>query len=369
MNKDIQNWAKNTQKRIMDKLSITAEQIGPGRPHASKDGIYDNADINWWTNGFWPGILWHAYRATKDEKFKNIAEKCEQNLDEVLSGYVHTDHDAGFLWSLSAVANYKLTGNEKSRVRGLIAANYLAGRFNLRGGFIRAWNWQKGWAIIDCMMNLPLLYWASDAVDDPRYRYVAMAHADTVLREFFRGDGSVNHIVEFDIHTGEVTSIPQGQGYSPSSAWARGTAWAIYGMALSYMYTKEIRYLDAAKRVAHFFISNMPEDYVAYWDFRVPVDENTPKDSSAAACAASGLLEISRFVQEGEKELYLGNALKILKSLTENYAVFDSSKQEILRAGTAHVPQNQNINVGLIYGDYFYVEAIEKLCGNSALFW
>ena len=363
------DFAKEIEKKILEKLSVTADEIGASFPHASLDGKYDDSNITWWTNGFWCGILWLAYRAGGDEKFRKIAEQCEEKLDEVLHGYIYTDHDAGFMWSLSAVADYKLTQNEKSKVRGLIAANYLAGRFNPRAKFIRAWNNRKGWAIIDCLMNLPLLYWASETLDDPRYKYVAQEHADTVLKAFFRDDGSVNHIVEFDEDTGEVLSIPQGQGARPDSAWARGSAWAIYGMALSYKYTKDVRYLDAAKRIAHFFIANLPEDNVCYWDFRVDITDKTPRDTSAAACAVCGLLEIAEHCEQHQKDMYYKNAVKILKSLTDNYAVLDTSKQEILEKGTGNVPQNDNIEVGLIYGDYFYFEAVERLCGENNLFW
>ena len=369
MDFNVTEWAKDVESKLIAKLKVTSGQIGATFPHVSKEGTYDDSNVIWWTNGFWPGILWLAYRADKDESFRKIAEECEERLDEVLNNYIHTDHDAGFMWSLSAIADYKITGNERSRVRGLIAANFLAGRFNPQAKFIRAWNWQKDYAIIDCMMNLPLLYWASETLDDPRYKYVAMQHADTVLESFFRKDGSVNHIVEFDPHTGEVKSIPQGQGARPDSAWARGSAWAIYGMALSYKYTGEMRYLDAAKRIAHFFIANLPEDNVCYWDFRVDINEDTPRDTSAASCAVCGLLELSKHVEPCEKALYYNNAIKIVKGLTDKYAVLDASRQEMLLEGTGHFPENKNINVGLIYGDYFYMEAIERLCGRDKLFW
>lgn len=369
MDFNVRQWAEQTEKKILEKLSTTADEIGASFPHASKDGKYDDSPVTWWTNGFWCGIMWLAYRACGDEKFRKIAECCEEKLDSVLNAYVDTDHDAGFMWSLSAVADYKLTNSERSRVRGLIAANYLAGRYNPRAKFIRAWNFKKNWAIIDCMMNLPLLYWASGVLDDPRYKYTAIEHADTVLRAFFREDGSVNHIVEFDPDTGDIVSIPQGQGARPDSAWARGSAWAIYGMALSYRYTGEKRYLDASKRIAHFFLANLPDDSVCYWDFRVDITESTPRDTSAAACAVCGLLELCEHVEPCERDLYYKNAVKILKSLTDNYAVLDTSRQELLTKGTGHVPQNQNIHVGLIYGDYFYMEAIERLCGDFALFW
>lgn len=367
----VKKWAKETEKKITDKLGETAVQIGAGCPHAEHDGKYDKERITWWTNGFWPGLLWLAYRASNDELFRDIAVKCEENLDEVLHGFTATDHDLGFMWILSAVADYKLTKNEQSRIRGLIAANYLMGRFNLKGGFIRAWNSEDcaGYAIIDCLMNLPLLYWASRELGDDRYRYIAETHTNTVLREFLRPDGSVNHIVDFDPATGEVRGIPQGQGAFPESAWARGTSWAIYGLALGYRYTKNDEYLQKAKNTAHFFMANLPEDYVCYWDFRVEINEKTPRDTSAAACAASGMLELAQIIGGTQGRLYYDCAVKIIRSLTESYSNLDNDKQSLINGGTGNFPQKNNINAGLIYGDYFYFEAIQKLAGRTELFW
>ncbi|NLM51176.1 MAG: glycosyl hydrolase, partial [Clostridiaceae bacterium] len=144
--------------------------------------------------------------------------------------------------------------------------------------------------------------------------------------------------------------------------------WALYGFALSYKYTKDERYLNAAKKVAHYFVSALPADYVPYWDFRIN-PEGEPRDTSAAAIAASGLIEISRLVSDGEKQMYLDSAQKILKSLYENYSNFGKSDESLLREGTSNKPEKTNINVGLIYGDYFFVEALYKLLGNSELFW
>lgn len=367
----VKKWAQETEEKIINKLGVTAVQIGAGCPHAEHNGKYDNERITWWTNGFWPGLLWLAYRSSGDELFKDIAVKCEENLDEVLHGFVNTDHDLGFMWSLSAVADYKLTKNEQSKIRGLIAASYLMSRFNLKGNYIRAWNNpdRAGYAIIDCLMNLPLLYWASKEIGDNRYRCIAEAHTQTVLREFLRPDGSVNHIVDFDPETGEVRGIPQGQGFSPESAWARGTSWAIYGLALGYRYTKNEEYLQKAKNTAHFFMANLPEDYVCYWDFRVDITDKTPRDTSAAACAVSGMLELAHILGGVEGRLYYDCAVKILKSLTENYSNLENDKQSLLNCGTGNFPQKNNINVGLIYGDYFYLEAIQKLTGKTELFW
>lgn len=362
-------WAENTMQKIIDKLNITAPEIGARFPHVCKEREYDEERAKWWTNGFWPGILWMAYQQTKDEKFASLAAETENKMAYVLDEYYNIDHDAGFIWLLSAGADYRLTGNEESKRRCMKAAAYLASRFNIKGNFIQAWNWENGWAIIDCTMNLSLLLWASEMTKNPIFKHIAMAHADTVIKYFVRPDGSVNHVLSFDPETGEFLESIQGQAASPTSAWSRGTSWAVYGLPLVYRYTGKQEYLDAAKKVASFFLANLPEDYVAHWDFRVPRTPETPRDTSAAACAACGLLELSEFVPECEKQFYIDSAYKIVKSLTDNYSNLDNDKQCILNGGTGDCPKDLNVNVGLIYGDYFYMEAVSRLMSNTDIFW
>ena len=364
-----QTWAEETMKRILKKLDTTLPEIGAGFPHACKDMVYDQGQPHWWTNGFWPGMLWMAYQQTKDEKFLTTAQEIEEKMDVVLDEYYNVDHDAGFIWLLSAGADYKITGNEESRRRCMKAAAFLASRFNLKGSFIQAWNQPTGWAIIDCCMNLTLLYWASKAADNPRFRHIAHAHARTVIEYFVRKDGSVNHVLSFDPETGEFIESLNGQAARPDSAWSRGTAWALYGLPLSYRATGDTEILEAAKRVANFYLANLPEDYVAHWDFRVARNADTPRASSAAACGACGLLELSDHVSDFEKPLYRDAAYHILKSLTDHYSNFDNKKQCILNEATGHFPAGQNINAGLIYGDYFYMEGISRLMGNKDIFW
>ena len=372
------NWVNDAWEKVHEKVTRTSSRIGARFPHASVDGTYVLEAPHWWTAGFWPGLLWLLYRDSEsmDDRYKDIAEACEQQLDEVLAGYDRLDHDIGFMWSLTSVARYKLLGEEQSRRRALLAASVLSGRFNIKGNYIRAWNpWSEGdrnegWAIIDCMMNLPLLYWASETTGDPRFKHLAMAHADTVLNYFIRTDGSVNHIVIFDPQTGEFESVNGGQGFAPNSVWSRGASWAIYGMALSYRYTGEARYLEAAKRVAHFFLANLPEDSVPHWDFRLPPGVERFRDTSAGACAACGLLEIARAVPEEESELYQSAGERILRSIYENYGAWDNQAEEgLILHGTSHYPERRNIDVPLIYGDYFFVEGLARLRGNAATFW
>jgi unsaturated chondroitin disaccharide hydrolase len=211
-------------------------------------------------------------------------------------------------------------------------------------------------------MNLSILYWASKESGDPRFAHIATAHIDTVLKYFLREDGSSCHIASFDPQSGEFKEFIGGQGYGPNSAWSRGQAWAIYGLANVYDYTKDERYLNASKRVANYFIAALEDDYVPYWDLRLPTKVDQSRDTSAASITASGLLTLCEFLPKEEKTFYKTKALHILESLTNSYADFDSPNVEaILREGTGNRPINQNINVGLIYGDYFYVEALAKL--------
>ncbi|THF74952.1 glycoside hydrolase family 88 protein [Cohnella fermenti] len=370
------SWVEEAWRAAADKAARIGERIGTGFPHASVNGVYTLEAPHWWTAGFWPGMLWQLYEGTGNERFRTLAEGCEERLDEVLHRYEKLDHDLGFMWTLTSVASFRLTGSEESRRRALQAANYLAGRFNLKGRYIRAWNpWSQGEdnsgiAIIDCCMNMPLLYWASQTSGDPRYRHIAMAHMDTVLDRFVRPDGSVYHIVRFDSETGEKVEALGGQGYAPESAWSRGTAWAIYGLALSYHHTGERRFLDAAVRVARFFLAQLPDDSVPHWDFRLPEGVTKYRDSSAGACAASGLLLLAEQTGGDEAESFRKAAETMLESLYRSYGDWDNPGQEgLLLHGTSHYPEGKNVDVPLIYGDFFFVEGLARLRGTKTIFW
>lgn len=368
------NWALEAWEKGKARALRSSERIGAGFPHGSKDGQYQLMDPTYWTAGFWPGLLWLLERERGESDaagLRSLAEQCEARLDPPLSRYDEQSHDIGFMWTLTAVANYKLTGNADSLNRGLVAANNLAGRFNAKGRFIRAWNSPErtGWTIIDCMMNLPLLYWASEQLNDPRFRHIAEAHASTTVEQFLREDGSIFHCVRFDPESGERVGAMGGQGYAEMSAWARGTSWGIYGFALSYRHTGDEKYLRASERAADFFVSSLPEDLVPYWDFRLPSNEGAPRDSSAAAIAASGLLELAAAGVERAEE-HRANALAILESLSRLYVPADDDAEEgLLLHGTGNLPMNKNIDMPLIYGDYYYMEALSKVLHGRESFW
>jgi unsaturated chondroitin disaccharide hydrolase len=368
-------WVHEAWQKVNEKVERTSKRIGANFPHASENGQYVLAEPYWWTAGFWPGLLWQLYRESKNEELKQLAVECEEKLDAVQQDYYRLDHDMGFMWTLTSVAHYKLLGDENSKRRALLAANLLMGRFNVNGNYIRAWNpWTEGEdnsgvAIIDCMMNLPLLYWASEETGDPRFKSVAKRHAEMVLDHFIRSDGAVHHIVRFDPESGERMEALGGQGYSPDSAWSRGNAWAIYGLTLSYHYTGEVKYLESAKRVAHFFISHLPEDYVPVWDLLLPADVDSPRDSSAGAIAACGLLLLADKVNAVEAPIYQRSGERILESLYKNYGDWEGTEEGLVLQGTSHFPEQKYMNNPLIYGDYYFVEGLARLRGYKELFW
>ncbi|WP_438350385.1 glycoside hydrolase family 88 protein [Paenibacillus sp. FA6] len=362
LEKDAVMWEK-----IAGKIKSMNAQIGEKSPHvAGADGKYDDMRIDWWTSGFWPGMLWLAYDMTGDETFKKSAWEWDDRLERKMLEINSFDHDVGFQFLPTAVFKYMLTGDQDGRRKGLAAANFLAGRFNVNGRYIRAWNGDKhGWSIVDSAMNISLLFWAAEEVGDPRFSELAKLHADTIVDKFIREDGSVNHIVSFDPLTGEVIEVLGGQGEAPDSAWSRGAAWALYGMANTYRITKDNKYLKAAQRVAHFFIAHLPADRIPLWDFRTQGSpEQEPRDTSAGAIAASGLLELAALLPEHEARQYKTVAVEMLYALSDHCGTWDNSQHEaILREGTGHKPAGQNVNVSLIYGDYYFAEAFAKLNG------
>ena len=366
-------WVDEIWAKIDNKLKTVAPLNKDKIPYTTVDGVYNDMakeDITWWTNGFWPGMMWLMYVGTKNEMYKEVAENAEKMLDAAFEEYDHLHHDVGFMWHISSGINYRLFGGKKSRVRTSIAADMLASRYNASGKYIRAWNEDKvGWVIIDCMMNIPLLYWASEEYKDPRFKYIAMNHADTVMKTHIRPDGSVNHIVDLDPVTGEPKEAFGGQGYELGSSWSRGQAWAIYGYVISYIHTGKQEYLDTAKRVAHYFIANVCDDWLPKADFRCP-DEPVIYDSTAGACTACGLLEIARVVPEHEKKLYLNAAMNLLKAMEKNFCNWTEEEQSILQMGTeAYFCRPQGKHAAIIYCDYYFIEAIYKLKGFDMLFW
>lgn len=370
-----QQFFDQAYEKLSAKIQAQLGRLGDKIPYIAHDGVYEDygvKNIYWWTNSFWTGMLWLMYHAEKKDAYKNAARRLEERLDEALRGFTRLHHDVGFLWMHSAAADYRLTGFEKSRDRAWHAACSLAGRFDPVGRYILAWNSnpgydRRGWMIVDTMMNLQLLFWASKEFDETRFAHIAMAHADTALQYILRPDGSCNHAVVFDPQTGEYKDNPGCQGYEPGSSWSRGQTWMIYGMALCYRHTKKQEYLDAAKKTAHYFISNVCcRDYIAPADFRAP--NQALADTTATACAACGLLEIAEHVGELEKDMYISNAKKMIESLCRTQCDWNVKKDGILQNGT-NAYFGPEFEVPIIYGDYFLTEALLRLLEKGYPMW
>lgn len=360
---------------VKDKIDKNVAEIGAAYPNAAIDGIYNQGNVRDWISGFWPGILWKGYQVTEDEKFAMLAREIEADMDQKLKDTEWLDHDIGFIWSLTSVSDYKMTGNQESRRRALLAANLLMGRFNLAGNFIRAWNDRadldtKGLVIIDSVMNMPLLFWAAEETGDPRFRHVAEAHLGTIIQTFFREDGSVAHTGIFDPETGAFIEEIGNQSFAAGSAWSRGTAWALYGFALAGRYTRRPEYIDAAKMVADFFIEQMGEETAPAWDFRAEAQYGEGRillDTSAAAIAACGLLVFAKLTGESH---YREQGEKIINNLYHHHSTKDDpTHQGMLVDATGHYPKQKNLEVSLIYGDYFFTEAVVTALFDKPLFW
>lgn len=360
-------------EKIDRKLKAECNRIGDMIPYIPVNGHYETdmreKNLSWWTNGFWAGMLWQMYHAGGDEEYRSTAQKTEEAFDCALDLFEGLHHDVGFMFLHTAVADYRQTGNEKSRIRGLHAANLLAGRFNPAGNYIRAWNKDMpGWMIVDCLMNIPLLYWAGEETGDPRFADIANRHAHTAMKTLVRKDGSCNHIAIFDPVTGELLECPAGQGYEAGSSWSRGQAWALYGLALAFLHTKEDAYLDGAKQIAHYFIANTASTGVSLTDFRAP-KEPVSWDTTATACAACGLLQLAELVPELEKELYEQSGIRMLTALEEKHCNWKIEEDGILQNGTVAYGRLDETHVPIIYGDYFFVEGILRLMKKDFLIW
>ncbi len=371
-------WVQETLERVAHKLEKVSERSTEKLPYTTVNGVHDDKsnekEIGWWTNGFWGGMMWQMYALTRKESYRCIAEDNEKKLDASLMDYEKLDHDNGFKWLPTAVANYHVTGNLASKSRGLLAAGNLAGRYNSAGRFIRAWNNRpgsdidrSGWAIIDCMMNLPLLYWASEETADPRFAQIAVNHADTTMKYFIRGDGSAKHIVEFNPVSGEMVKSYGGQGYDEGSSWTRGQSWGLYGFILSYIHTGTVSYLETAERIANYFIANIPENGLLPVDFRQP-EEVSLEDSTAAAIASCGLIELAKHKEGRQRKIYLDAALKMLQTLTQSNLNWNEEEDNLLTKCTAAY-HDKSHEFSIIYGDYFFLEALMKLTGKELFLW
>ncbi len=370
-------WINETWDKIDRKLREVTVRSRDKLPYTSQNGVHNNMcekDICYWTNGFWGGMNWLMYLGTGNEEYRKTAERSEELLDGALAQYKGLHHDVGFMWHLTSGAGYRITGKESSCTRNLLAASMLFSRYNIDGDFIRAWNGDiYGYSIIDSLMNLSLLYWASKEVRDDRFKKIAMRHMDMTLRDHIRPDGSVNHIVDHELNKVGVKQTLAGQGYAADSCWSRGLAWAVYGSVISYIHAGKPEYLSAAKKTADYFIKHCSRTgYRPVVDFGAP-DTSVYYDSTAGLCAACGILELAKVVPEEEGRIYAEEAIRILKACDEHFCDFNPAHDSLVLMGTERYPRNEKemsgVHIPIIYGDFFFVEAMLKLKGNEFLIW
>ena len=332
----------------------------------ARDSTFKPSTIYWWCSGFYPGSLWYIYEYTQSDAVKLLAEKNTLKLDSIQ--YVTHDHDVGFQLNCSYGNGLRLTGNEDYRKVLYQGAKSLATRFNPLTGVIRSWDFvpkTRDWkypVIIDNMMNLELLFWATQATGDSTFYDIAVKHADTTLKNHFRADNSLYHGLNYNPETGEIKHYQGGQGFSEKSAWARGQAWGLYGYTLMYRFTKERKYLEQAIKIAEFTLNhpNMPKDLIPYWDYNAPGIPDALRDASAAAINCSGLLELSQYVSEERAKKYYKAAEKMLQTLSSPAYTAEEGTNGgfILKHSVGNIPSGTEVDMPLTYADYYYVEAL-----------
>ena len=347
-------------KSAEDADKIPRTVTADGQMHWTSEG-FD------WTEGFFPGTLWYLYEDTQNDMWKNAAEKFQSKFES--HKYSTHNHDLGFIFNCSFGNGYRLTNNEAFKEVMITASDSLITRFIPAVGCIQSWDvkygWQseRGWqypVIIDNMMNLELLFEVSKITGDDKYKEVAIAHANTTMKNHFRDDYSSYHVVDYDSITGAVRSKQTAQGFADASAWARGQAWALYGYTVCYRYTKDPKYLELADHIADFITSykGTPEDGIPYWDYHAEKIPDEPRDASAAAITASALIELNQY----SKQDYQPQIDLILSSLASDAytAHIGTNHNFILKHSVGSIPHNNEIDVPLNYADYYYVEALMR---------
>lgn len=406
MRKDLKEYPVISEGEIKEALAFCVKQISTILPEFthefqkaySENGFYKPTGNRDWTTGFWTGEIWLAYEFVKENPdvvadlrigtpgsvLEKLALAGEVQIDSFLDRIdkkIEVDHhDMGFLYSPSCVAGYKLTGSKEGREAAIKAADQLITRYHPVGEFLQAWgpmNAPENYRlIIDCLVNLPLLYWASDETGNAKYREIAEKHIHTAVSNVIREDYSTWHTYFFNMETGAPDHGATCQGYRDGSAWARGQAWGVYGLATAYRYTKREEYIDLFRHVTDYFLDHLPEDLVPFWDLEFNDGDDQPRDSSSASIAACGMLEMSKYLEPEEAEKYIEIAKKLMKSLYDSYAVKDRRQSNGLVLHSTysnHSPYNTCNHYGVdecnAWGDYFYMEALTRLEKDWKQYW
>lgn len=354
------------QVKVMDTVLEEIAQQQPGVPvyprSINKDGSFWSSHYKWWCSGFYPGTAWYVYEYTLDESVRDIALKYQAGLEPLR--FRTDDHDIGFQLMCSYGNCLRITGDKACEPVIIDGANSLASRFDPEVGCTRSWNFGK-WSfpvIVDNMMNMELLLKATELGGDASLKDVALSHARTTMKNHFREDFSSYHLVDYNPETGEVVGKQTVQGYADDSAWARGQAWALYGYPMIYRFTKEQDILDHAVAIAEYLLPRLPEDAVPYWDYDSPEIPNDVRDASSAAIMASGLIELSKYVDAEKSARYLAAAEKMLRALaSDEYLVPEGEDYGfILRHSTGNKNKDSEVDVPLTYADYYFLEALMR---------
>lgn len=368
---------------LQTEIMLTALKDSSRMPKSVSDTarLLSSVGITDWTSGFFPGSLWYLYEHTGAEHWKDAAEMYTHRLAPIQHYREH--HDIGFMMYCSYGNAYRITKNKAYEDILLNAARSLASRYIPAAGVIRSWDYKKSWdgtdwhcpVIIDNMMNLELLFFASRLSNDPTYSDIAVSHAERTIENHIRDDYSCFHVVDYDTISGQVTDKATFQGYADNSAWARGQAWAVYGFTMVYRETQDRKFLDVAKKMADFYLNhpNLPDDGVPYWDFNIGEDGFNPpwpytaekisraklRDVSAAAVMSSALFELSTYLGDEGRPYYL-EAEHMVRSMADGYRNTDNATGFILDHSVGNFPRYYEIDVPLVYADYYFLEALSR---------
>ncbi|MFD3001995.1 glycoside hydrolase family 88 protein [Pontibacter toksunensis] len=365
--KEVEELAEENLEKAAAQYKVLMERLPEGRfpktYYAENDSL-ETSDSGWWVSGFYPGTLLYLYEETGDEVLLTEAKRIMTVLEK--EKFNTETHDLGFMMFDSFGNAYRLNPSDEYKDIIIQSAKSLVTRYNPKVGAIRSWNSKPEdfLVIIDNMMNLDMLFWATEQTGDSTYYNIAVEHANTTMENHFREDNSTYHVLNYDPETGNVQEKKTAQGYADESAWARGQAWGLYGFIDVYRETGDEKYLEQAKKIAEFILNhpNMPEDKIPYWDFNAPNIPNAPRDASTAAIMASALLELSEYVEGEKAEQYFNNAEQIIRTLStpEYLAAPGTNGGFILKHSVGSLPANSEVDVPLTYGDYYYVEALKR---------
>lgn len=350
-------------------MTLLSDDRFPKTYH-SKNDTFETSDSGWWCSGFYPGVLLYLNEDHPDDELKKEADRVMTLLSK--EQFNKGTHDLGFMMYCSFGNAERLNPSEEYEEILMNSARSLASRFNETVGCIRSWDSRNDdfLVIIDNMMNLELLFWATEHSGDSTYYDIAVRHADVTMENHFRADNSSYHVLNYDVNTGKVREKKTAQGFADASAWARGQAWGLYGYTVMYRATGQQKYLDQAVKIADFILNHpdLPADKVPYWDFDAPDIPDALRDSSAGAIMASALLELKDYVKKRKAKKYAATAAEILVTLTtgEYIASPRTNGGFLLKHGVGHIPQNSEVDVPLTYGDYYLVEALLRYKSDRA---